>query len=489
MSPAWDTSAIDKVLCNTYIRVMGLEDMYSQNEKKDPTEVPSYFLSALVDAGIDYATDVGNWVGDGLSAAVDYGADALTSAVNWGGDALSSLYGGADKLVGGLLPGGQAFGDGYLANLYTGADKMVGGYLPNIGGGAAMGGAGYTPQYMQAQAAFDALPGASVAHGGAHTLSPAAIQSQFDALPGVGGAKKSAFGSLFDGGMSWEKAQTMANIGGLGMGIYGLMQKPGSGSNKQQYNRLMQQPGLGTMNSGNGGGGGVRSDPAMRNSPVGGGNVPLTASATGPGGLGNPKSFDANIEKLNKSIEELSNQVDPSGGTRNPTREANDEGLGIVAPTTPAPQVAGPVPSRASFANVTKGMPPLPGRPIEQYSNNDVTSLVRDSYTNNAPVIDAASPVMSTYTNNAPVVNAISPVMRRFPVAPDASSAIIDTPSQRTASVVQNVQQPQSPAQQGIRVQVEQLNRMLSETDPSSPRFQELLAARNQFQQQLIAAR
>jgi hypothetical protein len=30
---------------------------------------------------------------------------------------------------------------------------------------------------------------------------------------------------------------------------------------------------------------------------------------------------------------------------------------------------------------------------------------------------------------------------------------------------------------------------MLRETDPSSPRFQEILAARNQFQQQLIAAR
>jgi len=467
---------------------MGLEDMYSQNEKKDPTEVPSYFLSSLIDAGVSAVTDVGSWVGDGLSAAASYGADALSSAVDWGGNALSGLYAGADKLVGGLLPGAQAFGDGYLANLYTGADKMVGGYLPNIGGGAAMGGAGFTPGYMQAQSAFNALPGP---HGGAHALSPAAIQAQYDALPGVGGAagaavggaKKSAFGSLFEGGMSWDKAQTMANIGGLGMGIYGMMQKPQSGSNQQQYNRLMQQPGLGTMNNGNGsgGGGGVRNDPAMRNSPVGGGNVPLTANATGPGGLNNPKSFDASIEKLNKSIEKL---ADPSGGTKNPTREANDEGLGIVAPTTPAPRVAGPVPSRASFANLTNGMPALPGRPIEQYSNNDVTSLVRDSYTNNAPIMNAANPVI----NQLPVARDVSSLMQNIP---DVSNRIIDTPSQRTESVVQNMQQPQrsNPLQQGLTTQVDQINRMLRETDPSSPRFQELLAARNQFHQQLVNAR
>lgn len=321
-------------MCNTNIYVMGLDDMYSK--KKDPTEVPSYFLGELVSSAVDYGTQAlasgAGWVADAASTAVDWGADALSSAVDWGGDALSGLYTGADKLVGGMLPGGQAFGDGYLANLYTGADKMAGGYLPNIGGGAAMGGAGYTPGYMQAQAAFDALPG--VAHGGAHTLSPGAIQSQFNALPGAGGGGGgSAFSKLFDGsGMSWDKAQTMAQLGQLGVGIYGMTQKGGGGgSNRQQYNRLVQQPGQSGLKTAGGGGSAISRDPAMGASPVGGGNVPLTSQATGKGGVGDIGAIKNDMVGLNNAVEDaLENAGFPTD--KNATQDAANEGLGITAP-------------------------------------------------------------------------------------------------------------------------------------------------------------
>ena len=107
---------------------------------RDPTQVPSYGLwSSLANLGSKAVSGVGNV----LSNAATNVGNAFTSAGAGNfGNAIGSLYSGVDNLVGGILPGGQAFGQGYLGQLYTGADKMLGGYLPNVGGGVAGGGAG-----------------------------------------------------------------------------------------------------------------------------------------------------------------------------------------------------------------------------------------------------------------------------------------------------------------------------------------------------------
>lgn len=103
-------------------------------------------------------------------------------------DGLASLYTGADKVLGGLLPNigsaGVDLGAGYLGKLYSGADKLAGGYLPNLGITGTVTPAGQVTGAAAANSVY--APG----------FDKASTQAAFDALPGPGGSVAKAAGDL-----------------------------------------------------------------------------------------------------------------------------------------------------------------------------------------------------------------------------------------------------------------------------------------------------
>ena len=112
-------------------------------------DIPTnYIAEGLGNIGLKSVGDVIGTVGDKEVSGL-----SNIAAGNIGG--LKDLYSGADTLVGGILPGGQKFAEGYLGQLYTGADKAIGGYLPNVAG------AGYVPASTTAGAAAGANPAVS----------------------------------------------------------------------------------------------------------------------------------------------------------------------------------------------------------------------------------------------------------------------------------------------------------------------------------------
>lgn len=289
---------------------------------RDPTEVPSYGLwSSLANLGSKAVSGVGNV----LSNAATNVGNAFTSAGAGNfGNAVGSLYSGVDNLVGGILPGGQAFGQGYLGQLYTGADKMLGGYLPNVGGGAAAGGAGYTPQYMSAQRAFDALPGP------AH-LNPNMVGTSFNGGPvtysPISGAAAGGGGVKGMLGRGLDNIGKVSNIANPILDIYEATQMTPTQNSVQEMQIL--NPG--------GGGGGVQmiptSDPAAAGAPgftgsnaTGGASVPTTMSATGGKQLTDIKDMMADTNRLNKELQEKIDNLneDTDKDTGRPTAPNSD---------------------------------------------------------------------------------------------------------------------------------------------------------------------
>ena len=289
------------------------------------TEVPSYFLSSLASWAANTALPAAtNFVTSTVPNFVTQTIPNAIGEVAKGG--LSGLYTGADKLLGGVLPGGQAFGQGYLGQLYTGADKMLGGYLPNVGGGAVNGtGAGYTPQFMKAQAAFNALPG-----------------------PGSNGLGAGQVGTSFNGGpMSVSNINTplasgagMSGWDKLSMGIQGagLLGSIFSGNKGQAQQAAMMmptqlQPGAGR--SGSPIANTVKNDPVM-NTGVGVGSSRGQGDNKTPGldqvtaGVSD-KELLGEIESTRKDIEELlANMEGIDGQSSSPLESARrNSGLGM----------------------------------------------------------------------------------------------------------------------------------------------------------------
>lgn len=279
------------------------------------TEVPSYFLSALASWATQSAIPAAtNFV---TQTIPNFVTQTIPNAIsNTFGNGLSGLYTGADKLLGGILPGGQAFGQGYLGQLYTGADKMLGGYLPNIGGGAANGmGAGYTPQYMKAQAMFDALPGP-----GSNGLRAGQVGTSFNGGPMSVSSINTPLASGVGGGMSgWDKLA----YGIQGAGLLGSIFS-GNKNQAQQAAMMMPQPQIVQPGAGAGGGAignAIKNDPAMAKSTgVGGassrGQNPnrtpgldqVTAGVSDKELLGQIKSTRQDIEELLANMEGIDGQ-------------------------------------------------------------------------------------------------------------------------------------------------------------------------------------
>lgn len=295
--------------------------VYMAKEDDVSTEVPSYFLSAL-----------GSWVANtAVPAATNFVTQTVPNFVTQtipnaigevakGG--LSGLYTGADKILGGVLPGGQAFGQGYLGQLYTGADKMLGGYLPNIGGGAANGmGAGYTPQYMKAQAMFDALPGP-----GSNGLRAGQVGTSFNGGPMSVSSINTPLASGAGGMSGWDKLA----YGLQGAGLLGAIFSGDKGQ-AQQAAMMMPQ----TVQPGAGRGGSpiantVRNDPAMtKNTGVGVGSSRGQGANKTPGldqvtsGISD-KELLGQIESTRKDIEELLAEMEgvANGGSESPMDNA-----------------------------------------------------------------------------------------------------------------------------------------------------------------------
>ena len=325
-------------------------------------------LGTVVDLGADalaHIPVVGDTLSQGVGAIGDAGVEALQGNFS---TALGDLYGGVDVLVGGVLPGGQAAAQGYLSNplssLYNKADMAVGGYLPNIGGGVPGGGIGYSPTYVSAQKAFDALPGP-----GGSTYAGGGGMSTV-ALPG-GEAGKAAPGF-------WDKASAAANLAQTGAMIYGLMQDSPEATNAQAYQRatgtgpqrVAIQPGLG------GGGSAlnplgvptnnvVASDPAM-------GGTPEAKSSTGKGGEA-PKTpeltkvSDQELESIqNKAIGQNHTQATIGNvtGQRGPTAPAMTASSGVVG-ASPQLNMFTPTPLGMARSPYTSN---IPGGPRAEYA-------------------------------------------------------------------------------------------------------------------------
>jgi hypothetical protein len=268
-------------LCNTKIRVM--------EKSKVPSEVKSYFIGDLISAGVNFAT---NTVPNFITQTIPNAVGDLAS------QGLQGLYTNADKLLGGILPGGQALGQGYLGQLYTGADKMLGGYLPNIGGGAASGGLGYSPQYMAAQKAFNALPG-------------------------PGGVGAGQVGTSFMGGpmsvssVNTNVAPTMSNLDKLSMGLQGagLIGALATGDKGTAQAAMMYPgqlaPGAGRTSSPLSQT--IKQDPVMQSAGVGGSATGQDKNKT-PGmkrvtaGTGE-SGVVGEIEETQKMIDELNEEI------------------------------------------------------------------------------------------------------------------------------------------------------------------------------------
>lgn len=281
----------------------------AEKHKDVSTEVPSYFISGLL-------SGIGNLVSSGVGAVGNLASSAASGLGNLATNGLSGLYTGADKLLGGILPGGQAFGQGYLGQMYTGADKMLGGYLPNIGGGAASGGAGYTPQYMAAQKAFNALPGPGGVGAGQVGTSfmggPMTVSSVNTPLAsgGMSGMDKLAaglqgvglLGSIFSGDKGTAQAAMM----------YPQQMMPGAG----RTSPLQKQ---------------VAQDPAMQSSPTGVGSSKGQGANKTPGlnqvTAGSTNEMVGEIKSTIKDLEEAIKEVSKfgsEGDDRSPLEAARD---------------------------------------------------------------------------------------------------------------------------------------------------------------------
>lgn len=301
--------------------------VYMAKDDDVSTEVPSYFLSSLASWAANTALPAAtNFVTSTVPNFITQTIPNAIGEVAKGG--LSGLYTGADKLLGGILPGGQAFGQGYLGQLYTGADKMLGGYLPNVGGGAANGmGAGYTPQYMKAQAMFDALPGP-----GSNGLQPGQVGTSFQGNPMSVGSVNTPLASGAGGMSGWDK---------LAYGIQGagLLGSIFSGDKGQAQQAAMMMPN--TIQPGAGGGGPiantVKNDPAMnKNTGVGVGSSRGQDPNKTPGldqvtsGISD-KELLGQIESTRKDIEDLlANMEGIDGQNFSPLESARrNSGLGM----------------------------------------------------------------------------------------------------------------------------------------------------------------
>lgn len=385
--------------------------MYS---KKDPTEVPSYFLDSLA----DFASNVGGKIASGAGAVADtiskipVVGDTLGDVVSGVGssignisqgnfmDGLGNLYTAADTALGGVLPGGQAFSQGYLGNLYNAADKQLGGMLP----------------------------------GGV----------QAPKMVGLGSMAGREMAVPSAGMSNWDKAARLANIAKTGMGIYGLTQKGGGGgTNAQQYNRLIR-PGAGTVVSGS-----VApssKDPAMKgtaSSGTGGVSVPDTKKATGGMEIGEIKD---SLNNINKEVDKMF-----SG---NPTQDVIEGQLGTSAPKTPSGEMTLPADQTAFLQGFNIGnstpsvqmpvvsaitpptMNPIGITPAQPTMQSSLMQLVNqpDSayyYDVNQDLVDRPDTA-----NVIPVIN--SPVID----APDFSNKIMDA-SDYSNKII-DVRQPRS---------------------------------------------
>jgi hypothetical protein len=309
---------------NTNLSVMGLAAL--GNVIWDGVKTGAGHLANGLGTVVDYGADalahipvVGETLSTGLGSIGDFGVEALQGNFS---TALGDLYGGVDTLVGGVLPGGQNFAQGYLGQLYQGADKMVGGYLPNINGGAANsinGGVGYTPTYMKAQKAFDALPGpggAASTYGGGGGMSGVAITGNEAKAPMT----------------FWDKAEVAANVGAAGMGIYGMLQdSPEAANANARANATRPQPMLinpGVSNAGMNALSApavVRNDPAMAGSPEARSTTGQTGGAVKTGEL-----TEMSDDELGKNlVEQLNN-----------TQSTISNVTGQTAPVTPTARVA-----------------------------------------------------------------------------------------------------------------------------------------------------
>mgnify|MGYP004182190621 CR=1 FL=1 len=314
-------------------------------------------LGTVVDVGADalaHIPVVGDTLSQGLGAIGDAGVEALQGNF---GTALGDLYGGVDVLAGGVLPGGQAFSQGYLGNLYGAADNALNGYLPNVGG------VGITPaDYKLAK--FGNVPGAT----GYGTVM----------APPEGGFGGQVAGAAGKAPSFWDKAGAVANLAQTGMGIYGMMQDTPEARNAQAYQRatgtgpnLIQQPGI------SGGGGNALSttvarDPAMAGTPEG------KSTTGGTGGSVKTKSLsemtDGELEpNLIKAIERY---------TKNNTQSAIADVSGQTAPS--APSIAKPTPVQSTQLKMYDFTPlgqtgsgytsDIPGGPMRKYLTQSVPS-------------------------------------------------------------------------------------------------------------------
>lgn len=204
------------------------------------TEVPSYFLSGLVNGLMNGLTKAGSAIATGAqnlgsyAAKIPYIGNTLQGGINslgnglgqvvsgnifGSGGGLNSLYTGVDKLVGGILPGGQAFGAGYLGNLYGQADRALGGYLPNFGG------VGATPAQMNGSALAASQGGIQNLGYGGGTVPPAGNPAGSPGFFGKGG--------------TLDKLGTTANVvGTLGM-LLGGGGGGGNGGAQAQYRQIV----------------------------------------------------------------------------------------------------------------------------------------------------------------------------------------------------------------------------------------------------------
>ena len=290
-------------------------------EWKD-TGVPTYFIGNLISSIGSGLGSLGSAVGSGLSGignAVASGIGGLGSAVgripvvgNVLGDTLSgvgsavgnlaqgdiggalgSLYTGADTLVGGVLPGGQAFSQGYLGNLYGKADNLMRGYLPNVGG------VGITPTDFKINQLF-ANPNLSLEEAGfmADAMkNPGAYSAEelglMGMLPKSGG---------FLSGSGFDKAMKLANIGSLGYGLYNMInpQDPET-ANAQAANRLMGGGG-GNIQRLSGGATDLSADSAMAGAP--------TAAGVGGAGTEQDTPLTEQLQSMQAEMAELQSELD-----------------------------------------------------------------------------------------------------------------------------------------------------------------------------------
>jgi hypothetical protein len=350
----------------------------------DPTEVKSYFLSSLIDTAVDWGASALSSGADALSSAVDWGADALASIPIAGetlsnglgsiGDfgvemlngnfstALGDLYGGVDTLVGGVLPGGQAFSQGYLSNLYTGADNMLGGYLPG----------GQTPAQMQAAASAAQIantPIGQVMPGG--TTSGAMDQV---ASAGSGGGGLFGEGGILAKGGTLDNVARTAAIGGT---IYNLLNPQDQG-----YARSVGEK---TQFVRSGGGPSnivTRNDPAMQAAStkgVGVGNQQEGSNKTP--GLDQVGGVDEEIKKtgdlandMEKSVKDLqdivgNNDGGPMAQARNPIMSESADPRGGMKNNAfrPIPAPA-PIPLQPlQLWNPGRPQSNIPGGPRAEY--------------------------------------------------------------------------------------------------------------------------